>query len=752
MPAIQRRSTWLFLIILLLSWGAIHLDVAPAAVDQNAADTAFHVSNAFTWLQPIAREPHPMGTAANDSVRNYIVSACRRLNLDVEQRPWQLSVRFYGMLAAQGINIAATLHGTSGANRKKILVMGHYDSEPNALGAGDDGSACAAMLESARALQAGTPLPCDVIFLFTNGEEEGLLGAEAFSRDSAQWKDIGLVLNFDGRGDAGKCLMFRTSADNRWIIDEYARASVHHGAGSLYSELFKLLPNNTDFTPLQKTHIPGLDYAFAEGFIHYHNLTDDVDNIDKDMMQDQGDNMLGSIRHFAQLDLGSPSVNTPNTNTTYFDLLGNLLIHYSSSVNFVLLLLTNALVVLALVLGFKKKQIKLRHAALGLLLFPITLVVLYFLAGWTLDAIRAAWPLYLGYYPNSYNAYYFYLVMAAEALAVFTLIYQWPLRNWSAQSLLIAVLVFQTVVLDLVYHFIPAGVYFLYFPLIGSALLFSRQSLPALFLGALLPVLFLAPLIYSLAELFDIQNEAALVAPVTGLLLGLLIPIFSPSIRENRWLITRAAWIVFFAAIGLGCIHGSYSPGKPLKTDLRYFVQTNEHTAWWVSHSKTADRWNKTFFAQGNLKPNAYQYPHPFPDVTRELFSPARVLDLAAPVLTMTKDTVVDGHRLLYLHCQPEKGTTSVHFNFTHDEPADSLVIVAGHYPGPIEDLDYLAPSSDGFDVMISCKSGKPFLIDVTARTMGIPANVGFTGYPAGVIPAPAYWANTTWVQRSFSF
>jgi hypothetical protein len=764
MSPIRNLSTGLVLVVLFLCWIIIRIDVAPAAVNDNPVDSTFHVSNSIGYLQHIAREPHSLGTTANDRVRNYIDSACRGLGLEVREMPFTFTHPEYkGLVVARGINIAATLRGTQpatfpGTQRassvgKKILVMAHYDSEPNALGAGDDGSACAAMLESARALRASAPLSNDVLFLFTNGEEDGLLGAEAFASDRTQLTDIGMVINFDGRGDEGKCLMFRTSPDNDWVVREFARSDIHHGAGSVYSELFKLLPNNTDYSPLQNTGIPGLDFAFAEGFVHYHNLTDNVANIDRRMMQEQGDNMLGSIRHFGRLDLHHP-VNSLVSNTTYFNLVGDILIRYSSFTNFIFVILANILVLLALFVGLRRKSIRLVHAALGLLIFPLTLAVLYFLAGWTLDAVRSAWPLYSGYYPNAYNGYYFYLTLAAEALGVFTLVYQWPMRKWSTPSLFIAILVCLTVLMDVLYQYIPAGVYFLYFPLIGSALLAAflpQRYLPRL-LATLPAILWLAPLIYSLAEVFDTEPQAAMVAPVTGLLLGLLIPVFSPSLRHNRWLIPAGAAFVLLLSAGLGVLHGGYSHDKPLKTDIRYVAQPDSRQAWWVSRTGKPDRWNKTLLTQPSLRPNSYPYTLAAPAGAREWFSPAPWLDLPAPTLSVTGDSIVSGHRRLSLHCQAASGTTTFHINFTTQEPADSISIAGANFSGPIGWLEYHAPPDDGFDFTLTCKPATPFSITVTDRRMGIPAGAGFHGYPDDVIPTPAFVANTTMVQRSYTF
>jgi hypothetical protein len=72
-------------------------------------------------------------------------------------------------------NVIARLPGTGG--RKAVLLVAHYDSVATAPGGSDDSSGVAALLETARALRAGAPLVNDVILLFVDGEETGLLGS-----------------------------------------------------------------------------------------------------------------------------------------------------------------------------------------------------------------------------------------------------------------------------------------------------------------------------------------------------------------------------------------------------------------------------------------------------------------------------------------------------------------------------------------------------------------------------------------------
>ena len=61
--------------------------------------------------------------------------------------------------------------------------MAHYDSVPCSPGASDDGMGTATVIETARAIAAGAPLRRTVVIVLTDGEEAGLLGAEAFMRE-----------------------------------------------------------------------------------------------------------------------------------------------------------------------------------------------------------------------------------------------------------------------------------------------------------------------------------------------------------------------------------------------------------------------------------------------------------------------------------------------------------------------------------------------------------------------------------------
>src|SRR5258708_39122111 len=177
----QSPIVYLFAAIL-LAWLCIYLDTTPARVNPEPGTGEFSEPNAMGHLQAIAKAPHSTGTPSNAAARAYILNNCAALGLDTAiQHATSVIPQGRGVVAANVYNIIDRIKGS--VSSKAVLIAAHYDSQPNAGGAGDDGSGCAAMLETARALKAGRPLKNDVIFLFSDDEEDGLLGAFAFVRE-----------------------------------------------------------------------------------------------------------------------------------------------------------------------------------------------------------------------------------------------------------------------------------------------------------------------------------------------------------------------------------------------------------------------------------------------------------------------------------------------------------------------------------------------------------------------------------------
>ncbi len=201
---------WGFIIALaILSIRALH---APPPLPATAPENEFSAERALIHVRAIATVPHPLGSAADTAARNYLVAQLTNLGLQ-PQTFSSLGVNGSGRLIIAGrINdIVGRLPGT--ASGPAIILMAHYDSVYRAPGAGDDASGVASILEILRALKHGPPIQRDIIVLFTDGEEAGLLGAEAFAHAHPWMKDAGLILNFEARGNRGPSLLFETSQE-----------------------------------------------------------------------------------------------------------------------------------------------------------------------------------------------------------------------------------------------------------------------------------------------------------------------------------------------------------------------------------------------------------------------------------------------------------------------------------------------------------------------------------------------------------
>jgi hypothetical protein len=150
----------------------------PDPVPASAPPTEFSSGRALEHVRAIAKEPYPMDSPENAAVRDYLVKELRTLGVEPEVQRATAAHTWFIRFAEAGTpeNVLARLEGTNNGG-KAFLLMAHYDSVPTGPGASDDGAGVAAMLETLRALKAGPPLKNDVIFLFTDGEERGLLGA-----------------------------------------------------------------------------------------------------------------------------------------------------------------------------------------------------------------------------------------------------------------------------------------------------------------------------------------------------------------------------------------------------------------------------------------------------------------------------------------------------------------------------------------------------------------------------------------------
>jgi hypothetical protein len=370
MPWFGRRRLlpWFTCLLLLGAAAASIARLFPPAHDDPT--DGFSTEKAMAHLRVIAREPRPLGSPANLAARDYLVEQFTKLGYETRVGSGTGPIGRQ-RLPLQAHNVLARLRGTARDGRA-IVLAAHYDSVRSGPGAGDDGAAVAALLEVARVLAADPRPRRDVIFLITDGEEIGLLGARVFTARDPWRSDADLVLNFEARGTSGPSILFETSGGNGWLIEQYARVSPHPVTSSLAFDVYKLLRNDTDFTIFRRAGLGGLNFALIGSYANYHTPDDDVAHLSERSLRHHGRQALALARHLANVD--ALDVRSGD-DAIYFDVLSLAVVRYPAK--WALPLAGGAAALLAVVLGWGFRRGRIRApgviTAVGWCLISVTI-------------------------------------------------------------------------------------------------------------------------------------------------------------------------------------------------------------------------------------------------------------------------------------------------------------------------------------------------------------------------------------------
>jgi hypothetical protein len=637
---------------LLLCWGfavavaflAIFALRAPDPLPANTPPANFSAERALAHVRVIGAAPHPIGSPENDGVRNYLVAQLALLGLQPQVLP-DLGVR----TGYSDINVGATQnilgYLPGAANSKAIMLVAHYDSVPRSPGAADDGAGVAAILETARALRTGPALKNDVFFLFTDGEEPGMLGADAAA--SLPWmKKLGLIMNFEARGDKGPSLLFETGTNNAALINVVAQRASYPIGSSLFYSLYRLLPNNTDFTVFRRQNIPGLNFAFGENWEAYHTRLDTPSNLSLSSLQHHGSYALDLTRSFGAMDLSK--LPGQNGDDVFFDWFGAHLVAYKQS--WVIpgqILLTIALFA-AIVLDIRRGKARLSKifgAALVSFVFLIVvpaamaaveLIIARVLGGSMLVADSRANALLLAG-----------LVLFGVCVAI--LLFTFTRRRSSSHEFAFGGLV---VVCGLSWFLalaLPAGNYLLFWPLLLmtaglTATAISKSERPLIihvtgFAGMAGTILLFAPLSYLLYIFLTLKLMSVL---AIGLLLAVAFllcgPFFEIAAPQQSWrpvvLLELASALACLIA---GVASSGHTPLHPQRDTMVYSMNADMHKAAWISYDDSLDAWTAKVIP--NKTEARIAAPEYLAGSDQPVFiTPANVIEMPAPTAEKESD------------------------------------------------------------------------------------------------------------------
>lgn len=729
------RAILVALFLVLAASFSIREHNPPATVPAAASPDLFSARRAVGHLAVIAEKPHPMGSIEHAAVRDYLVSQLSGAGLEPQIQQATIATKKGPPLEVAVVeNVLARFKGTTVG--KAVLLVAHYDSALNSFGASDDGSAVASLLETLRALKAGPPLKNDVVFLFTDGEENGLLGARAFAGEHAWAKDVGVVLNFEARGNSGPVIMFETTDNNGWLIKHFAQGSPFPDANSLSYEIYKLLPNDTDLSVFRKAGMPGLNFANIDGISRYHTPLDNLQGVDENSLQHRGSYALALARHFGNLDLSQ----TRERNAIYFDLFGNLLVHYSSVWVIPLTMFVSALFVTLLIVGLRKKKLTVRGITWGFLSLFVSIVVAS-LAGWLLW--KAIWMIREGPSAEATQSRLLLLSFVSLAIATTSAVHALVRNRAGVESLAAGALLWWLILMVITSIYLPGGTFVFHWPLffslvgLGWMILVPRSKRTISLLNPLIlslcaipGIILLVPLIYQIFLGMTLKWTLFVIA-MFGLLFGLLLPQLRLIATPFKWVFPGAFAGAAMVLLVAGVLTNSVNAERP-SNRIYYALNADTGKAVWASDLTRGDDRTSQFFMgheeKGTLGDFAYA------KTSRQYtLSSAPVAQLPVPEMSVLEDKSVNGVRTLRMRLSSPRraGVLSVYVD------SEAQILRALINDKPIDDERNPSPASpesksqwglhiDGFpqqgvELQLQIRTSEPLKIRLVDQSYGLP-------------------------------
>ena len=733
------RGIAVLMLIPLAAFLAVRMLAPPKVVPAGAPASEFSAERAFQLLETIAAEPHPLGTPAHDVVRDRILRMWRDLGFEPEvQKALYLEAEDH--YAARVENILARLPGTNPVPGGAVCLATHYDSVEPAPGAADDGSGVVTLLETARALKNGPPPARDVIFLITDGEEDGLLGADVFQKEHPWAKNVGLVLNFEARGTAGPSLMFQTSEGNERIIEALA-AVPHPRAYSFAAAVYRSMPNDTDLSIWLEAGLPGLNFAFIGRPYDYHTAGDNLARLDRRSLQHHGSYALALARKFGNE--GIP----PRTagNAVHFSLFGDLLVRYSGTTAKFLLAVIAGLLAAAAGVGFKRKTLRWGGILRGVLFMASSMLLSGGLGFGFLALVRAVHGSLLPEAPWRHSPVYLLAVifLAAAATTFLHGVFRAGKRGFEiafGASVLWFGLAVAVTLLAVDASYLGAGPAL--FLALGVLAWAARRKpagddcpAPPFWAAALTAagVIFIAaPMTLLLFEsMFLSPLIAALLAAFVSISLAAMTPAVEVARRDlGRGLpVICAAMFMILAAVAAFSVR--YTGEIPRLVSLQYLRDFDAEKAYWVARTKVPDAWTERIsggeFKNGHPRPELVNQPEAYSH--RE----APVMNAAPPEVGVTEEGNSGSIRRLRFRVVSPRGGRRILVT------AEGAKIVSAALEGrplvlrPDKEREFgllfINPGPAGFEMSLETEGAAPVPGDRSRIKSGIPG-------PSGIHPA----------------
>ncbi len=262
----------------------------------------------------------PAGTPAAAQARAYIVDQLTLYGFSVRVQETDARRPEVGRTA----HVANIIGILPGERPEAVGLLSHYDSGFETPGAADDALGVAVSLEAARSIAARPGRRWTLMVIVTDAEEAGLMGAAGLADDREVVDRLKAYVNVEAVGSADPFLLFETGPQNGWLLGPWARHAPHPRGGSYGLEVYRRLPNDTDFSILKRLEIPGLNFASVGDSYAYHTARDVPDRVPPRVVRRAGENLVGIVTALDAIDVTQRA----GWDATYFDIGGTVGIHY----------------------------------------------------------------------------------------------------------------------------------------------------------------------------------------------------------------------------------------------------------------------------------------------------------------------------------------------------------------------------------------------------------------------------------------
>ncbi len=741
-------------IFIFFIWGlfSIYDCWSPPVVPASAPPDKFSAERAVRLLEYPTTMIHPFGSQENAKVRKYLVQQLRLLGVEPEVYTGYLthtSKRGHNSMERVD-SIMVVLPGY--APTRSILLMGHYDSTPYGVGCADDGSAVATMYETLRALLHSPPLKNDVIFLFTDGEESGLLGPKAFLNHPL-FETVGLCLNFEARGHYGPSMMFQMSNNNSWLINEFAKVVPYPRASSMMFEVAGKMPTSTDYYVLKPRGVPGFDFAFVGGIRYYHTPNDNIEHISLRSLQHHGEYALPLVKHFGNLDLSHLKIGypfeEPVNNSIYFQLPGGNLITYSEKWVFPLLLLSIILYSLLLLWLRIFWGIRFRDIVINFIRNTVHILLIFGLLSGLIGLTFLIYKHYIVYYELTY------LIMSLLTTSGLFLIFLPVIFPRLDPHVFLASALLPWLGLS-IYSSIatPTASYISVWILIISSICGIIGSFPYIpqkwqrsmgwfsfwtLIPAFITAYFVVPFL-----ILGVQTLTPVFIPILMIFLILifyqLVGILQNLIQNKKTcyrlgILSLIAGLIVYA---YPMLFFRFTKETPKVNHLCYGLDWDTGKAWWMTRDTELDEWTEHFFRK-NVE---YKKPEPFTgDNITVRFGEAPVANYPQPLLSVLEDKMEGDVRHLKISVVSLRKSAEIRLTLKGD-----LEILSAKVNGKVFDnsegktvdrwhFSYRGfPSENGLTMEWALKHNEPLSLEVIEKSYVIPPIPGVE-----IPPRPEY-------------